>query len=442
MAALWFAVASAGSAAANTPIESTGGPPHIVFILVDTLRADHLGAYGYERNTSPSIDALAAEGLLFENAYSTAPWTNPAIVTLFTGMHPQSVHPAAPHHRAIRQALPAELTTLAEALRRGGYSTAALIDHPGINARLGYDQGFDVFTRLFKSEAADSWTLTDSRRVFEAMDEQLRAMNPQQPSFVYLHLVYPHRPYEAPAPYHTLFGPSPDRVTRTQREGAINIYDGEIRYTDDLIGRIVERMRALALLEHSIVVVTSDHGEAFWEHGMSQHGNSFYDELIRVPLIIRAPRDHPLQRGRSDGLVSTVDLYPTVLQLARLPVADGIEGRSLFEPTGAVSRPRTIVFSESPHKGDIEAAASVGTGRKYIRTRRWKHELYDLRRDPAERENRIFSTELFDDPFWRLRRRLAEHREHTGQQRRAIESRAVEPDRETQDRLRALGYGN
>ncbi|MGB5295110.1 MAG: sulfatase-like hydrolase/transferase, partial [Thermoanaerobaculia bacterium] len=159
---------------------------NVVLVMVDTLRADHLGCYGYERETSPNLDKLASSGVLFESFYSVAPWTNPAIASLFTGRYPRAVFPPLPHKKAIGIPLPSQLPTLAERLQEAGYRTVALVDHPGINPELQFDQGFERWSGLFREGDFDTWAVTDSDFVLEQVEAALDELGGEK-FFLYLH---------------------------------------------------------------------------------------------------------------------------------------------------------------------------------------------------------------------------------------------------------------
>lgn len=422
--------------------------PNIVLILIDTLRPDHLGAYGYSRPTSPAIDRLAREdGILFERAYSVAPWTNPAIATLFTGKYPQSVLPPARHRLAIRQALPKNHKSLAEAAKEAGYRTVALVDHPGINQRLGFSRGFDEFHVLFAESDTRHWRRTDLRFVFGAFQAATaRTAASEQPLFLYLHLVYPHRPY-MPAPrYARRFGSGFTENEESQKEGMINMYDAEIRQTDDLLDKMFADMKAGGWFDDTAIILTSDHGEGFWEHGVAEHGTSFFDEQIRIPLIVVPPGGRTREPAEIAHPVSNVGVFATVLDFAGVLPERGVHGQSLLRllhPDGLTRWDQVPdwIFSESPHSGDIHAAAALSSdGKKYVRHQKSdlhpEEMLFDLAADPIESDN------LADEsPRLEAYRLLLQ--EHTDMNRAALaasDQETVDVDPETLERLRALGY--
>jgi arylsulfatase A-like enzyme len=413
--------------------------PNVVFILIDTLRADHLSCYGYPRPTSPHIDAIAADGVLFRAAYTVCPWTNPTIATLFTGRYPQAVFAPAAHREAIRQRLPAELDTLAEILGRHGYHTSALVDHPGLSAKLGYAQGFARYRMLYARDGYHRWQGTAPAAVREQIVAELDAL--PRPFFLYLHLVYPHRPHTPPAPYAGQFGPGFQELNRRERDGVINMYDAEIRQTDDLIGAVFDHLAARALVAHTHLVLTSDHGEGFWEHGLAEHGNSLYDELLHVPLIVRPAGGRGAAPAQVDAPVSLVDVFPSLLALAGAPVPPATPGQSWAgwlsgDPPAVAER---TLFSENLHTGNVDAAASM-TGRfklvDYPGPWLARELFFDREHDPTER--RSIADEL--PARHRLKARLAAHRAAAVQARAAIPVHRVELDAGTRERLRALGY--
>ncbi|MGB5161558.1 MAG: sulfatase [Thermoanaerobaculia bacterium] len=414
---------------------------NVVLVMVDTLRADHLGCYGYERETSPNLDKLASSGVLFESFYSVAPWTNPAIASLFTGRYPRAVFPPLPHKKAIGIPLPSQLPTLAERLQEAGYRTVALVDHPGINPELQFDQGFEQWHSLFREGDFDTWTVTDSGFVLDRFEAALDELDGAT-FFLYLHLVYPHRPYAPPPPYDTMFGPSSSKTGRAHRQAMINAYDGEVRYTDDLIGRIAGALEIRRLTESTWLMVTSDHGEGFWEHNQAEHGNSFFNELTRVPLVLVPPRRERVAGLRVKAPASLVDLKPTILGLAGLEPDKELEGRDLrtsWSNPADFEAPRWL-FLASPHSQDVEAAAVVRGDLKYIDRLPWRQArpaLFDLAEDPTEKHNLAGVSPQAAE----MSRRLQAHLIQTEQLRSGLlKEDEVELDKEVLERLRALGY--
>lgn len=414
--------------------------PHILLILVDTLRADHLGCYGYSRDTSPNLDAIAKRGILFKNVYTVAPWTNPTIASLFTGRFPQAIFPPALRAEAIRQALPQELSTAAELLKANGYKTIALVDHPGISPQFHYDQGFEVFIRLFEKGNPSKGLGTEAEFVLKEFVEQIDSAKGSR-MFVYLHLMYPHQPYIPPAPYDKIFGTGFQNVNRREKQGIINMYDGEIRQTDDLIAKIQQSLRHRKLSKETYVLVTSDHGEGFWEHGHFEHGNSFFNELLRIPLIIAPPEDKGTSPLQVSEAVSNIDLFPTILQLAQVTPPQETAGKSLLRYITPTEDPpeSNFIFSQSLHSVDINGAACLKQNMKYIYQPNLAfrpHQLYDVLKDPRERNNLVKRGENYSA----MQQHLLAHLKENERKRSTLERKSLEPDAETKERLRALGY--
>jgi arylsulfatase A-like enzyme len=319
--------------------------PNIVLISVDTLRPDHLGCYGYSRNTSPNIDRLAGEGAVFENVISSTSWTLPAHCAMFTGLC-DSVHGATEADRVLHEGH----TTLAERLKQSGFATVGFFSGPFLHPVFGLSQGFDEYIdcssypQIANETVAETGSLTGRTIWREAYRDitspkilqQVEAWLDQrlsQPFFMFIHMWDVHFDFIPPPPYDTKFDPdytgtitgenffTDPRINanlpRRDIEHLIALYDGEIGWTDEHIGKIVGHLEQLGLLDSTILVVTADHGTAFFEHGAKGHRNSLFDELIRIPLIIRYPtltsagQRHPEQ-------ARMIDLMPTVLRLVGL----------------------------------------------------------------------------------------------------------------------------
>jgi len=378
---------------------------NVLVISIDTLRADHLGFHGYARATSPNLDALVARGTMFERAISTSPWTLPAYGTLFTGLEParHRVGVSARRESAFGadhddaqgdfQALVCATPTLAEAFAAGGWVTGALVSNPFLFSASRIDRGFDAYMGYFNRaqagvDLAASW--------IEARGGA--------PWFLMLHLMDPHTPYTPPAPYDTLFAsrsfrtvagypPTNEQVRaggRTQADDdlLVDYYDGEIAYTDAQIGRLLEFLRARGALDRTLVVLHSDHGEEFWEHGGFEHGHSLHDELLHVPLAFVAP-GLVAEGLRIPGRTSTVDIYATLLELAGLPVPDGIDGASRAgalragRPLESGLDPRPCI-SEAMLYGQRELKAWSNATEKLITDGAERSQFFDLEADPGE----------------------------------------------------------
>ena len=304
-------------------------PRPVIFIVLDTLRADHLGFYGYERDTSPNLDAFARDSVAFKYAFTAAPWTPPSVVTMLTGLYASTHGHTPPNSRKVAKRamtrLSPDLVTLPRVFRRHGYRTAAVSSNPWISPLFGFDQDFEIFEYLHKLPAGD--ILAGAVKVLDTLTRG------EQPFFLYLHFFDPHDPYAPPEAYSAMF---PLTLQHSRYEYGrrmlpeIRRYDGEIRYLDDELGRLFAFLKQKGLYDEALIVIVGDHGEQFREHGMIHHGNALHNEEVHVPLFVRDPRS-----GRRsevvEQVVSTVDLFPTVLGQLGIPLPrDRGPGLSLF----------------------------------------------------------------------------------------------------------------
>jgi arylsulfatase A-like enzyme len=451
-----------------------GPGPNVVFVTIDTLRADHLGCYGYPRPTSPFIDALAREGVLCKDASASASWTKPSTGTLFTGLHP-SRHGALYHGSLLH--LPDDKQTVAEAFRNRGYVTAGFVANPNLKKVFAFDRGFDVY---FDSPVEDTVTLACIRGTWfgQLLMELLRhqfnwnyendctrmnaevlawlAKNHQQRFFLYVHYIDPHIPYDPPARYRDEFAQDHGSVLFNERKRLVGIdrYDGEIRYCDDGVRALVEELRAQGVWENTLFVLTSDHGEEFFEHGVLGHGFSLYQEVVRVPLILRGPN---VPAGAvMEAPVQLLDLPATVLALAGTGVKRFGDGTSFHARLRDPARPESEdIFLESEFgQDDSDPRSFVFTG---LRTGRWKlvlteenqffppsdprygaGALYDLMADPEERRN-LFRADDKQALIHGLLDRLRRHSQFLEEQGfRDVPPAAL--TREVEAELKALGY--
>jgi arylsulfatase A-like enzyme len=449
-------VAPAGRVAAGAP--ELVGRPNILLISIDTLRADHVRSYGYHRETTPSLDRLAAEGARFESVASPSSWTLPTHLTMLTALPPEA-------HGVVQSTgvrLDASVLTLPELLWSAGYTTAGFVSGGYMDALYGYSQGFDLY-----DDYSSSYLCTGHYRSCEAgsvlfarVRDHLAVWSDgdrERPFFIFLHMFDVHNDYLPAAPYREMFGASPEvdltvgmlldgifdsgAVTDAQRDHLLAMYDGEIRSTDDWIGRILGELEDHGVLDDTIVLVTSDHGEEFAEHDHWGHHHTLYDESLLVPLIMRFPKRIPGGRVISQQ-VSLADLAPTLLGLAEVEAPDNFGSGG---PAARIARDLTPLISgsaleweESPAFGDLRGTLA------YIRTRRWKLirneedgalELYDLRADPRERENlatvqREIAAQLSSElTAWRSHWSEGGRRHHP-----------LAQSDEHLDQLRALGY--
>jgi len=436
--------------------------PSVLMLTVETLRSDHLSCYRGSVST-PAVDSLARDGVLFERALAPAPWTVPSLASILTGLEPL-VHGTT----TAKSALSPQLTTIAERLGDVGYRTAALTDNPFVRLA-GLGRGFTHFNPypknwggpvhrrflrpMFQLPVVPAWCrqeVTARELTDEAIDWIQRHGNER--FFLWLHYFDPHQPYTPPPEFSSLpphahpridlqrIRMGYDRVDPELRNRLQTLYRDEIRFTDHSIGRLLETLRDMGLYEDTLIVFTSDHGEEFWEHGGLEHGHTLYEELLRVPLVVKPAR--PGARGlRTGAPVSIVQIVPTLLELL------DVEGSEQYLPSLAghwrddlpppAARP---LYASSLSVGEPRTAVTSG-GFKLIR---WDHsdieELYNIAADPRERHNLSFTEpealahhrELLES-FTRAARRLGH--ELRGE---AEIHRYFDPDQSQQ--LKALGY--
>lgn len=390
---------------------------NVVVVTLDTTRADRLGCYGFGGVATPNIDAVASEGVVFEQATSTAPITFPAHSSIFTGLIP-------PHHGVHDNGgffLEDSKTTLAERFHSAGYATGAFVGAWVLHSRWGLAQGFDTYADRFDlSQVKVESAGVVQKRGDEVMNEALAWLETtrNRKFFAWVHLYDPHTPYEPPEPYRSLYPGQP--------------YLGEIAYTDSVVGRLTTWLRAASVWERTVLVITGDHGESLGEHGESTHTFFIYDSTTHVPLIVRTPWG---LRGRAPAQVSHVDIMPTVLDLAGLAPQAGLDGRSLarqlFDPS---ADPGHVAYSETYfprfHFGWQHLRSLRDGQHKFIEAPR--AELYALAGDRGEASNvyKAFSRRAED-----MRRELEAL---AGTAQAAPQKQALDPD--TLQRLAALGY--
>lgn len=308
--------------------------PNILLILVDTLRADHLGAYGYPRPTSPELDAFAQENLVFDYALATTPFTPASVASLFTGVYSSShgmmFHEGMAVARKQLMRLSDSFDTLAEVLQRTGYTTAAVSTNPWIQDTFAYNQGFEQFVRLEEGKLSTAQSVNSSAaKILDGWKGS------EKPFFLYLHYIDPHAPYRPPREYRDIFhGPVAGLGYTGPAAIEIGLYDNEIRYMSYSMGELFNDLKKRGLYEDLVIVFLSDHGEQFSEHGNRRHGFRVYNEEIHVPLIIKTKG----KQGRVSTTASLVDVYPTLLSLAGTSSDENLPGVNLLDTHSLTSR--------------------------------------------------------------------------------------------------------
>jgi len=449
----------------------TPARPNIILISIDTLRADHLSCYGYPRPTSPNIDRLAREGTLFTRAYASSSWTIPSHMTMFTSL-PPSLHGVDDVGKRLD---PARIT-LAQRLRDSGYQTAAFVSGPTMHAAFGFDHGFDRYenTTTFGDEdftRGDATRPTAATRqrshqevtspvVAERVEHWIDA-DARPPFFLFVHFWDPHYDYIPPPPYDTRFDPSwkgdfdfsnvefntaisPDMPARAFKH-LVSLYDGEIAFTDAAVGRLIAALEQRGWLDGTLVALTADHGEEFFDHGNKGHMMTLFEEVLHVPLIFRMPSAVRAGR-RSDAIFGSVNLMPTLLGVAGIGAGPEAVGRNLSAHLAGEDAPAGLwAFAELSLRRKFPLYAARLADRKYLAEVTAKSPLamdvsyYGLSSDPEEQHPRPAT----DDAGHQFDEHLRVHLAEMDTVRAGLpkgKDGTAELSEETKRQLRALGY--
>lgn len=394
---------------------------NVVVITIDTLRADHLGCYGDKQIRTPNIDALAADGVRFERAYTPVPVTLPAHTVIFTGTYPML---SGMHDFSGNKLNPSQ-PTLASVLKQHGYATGAVIGSAVLDSRFGLNQGFDFYYDHFDFNRLDESNLEEMERpgnlVADAALDWLAKNHPEK-FFLWMHLYDPHYPYRPPPPYNEQYKDRP--------------YDGEIAFADAQVGRMIAYLKANDLYRNTLIVLTGDHGESLGEHGEKTHGFFIYNATLHVPVIIRLPGSSSAKSVPE--MISLADLMPTVLQALKFQTPPQVQGVSLL-PLMAPSKPENSrslyaeTFLPRLHFNWSELRGVETERYQFIEA---PHpELYDLSKDPGETQNLYPEKKAVADELRaRLNKLIGQY--SAGQE--LAEKTGLDPA--LMERLKSLGY--
>ena len=383
--------------AASLPVES---PPVVVLVSIDSLRADHMGCYGYDRDTTPFLDSIAAEGVTYSAAIAASSWTLPTHITMLTGLEPTE-HGV----RTDGSRLALDVLTLPEVLQAHGWQTAAIVSAPYLDARYGLFRGFESYddfsVPIECGNGPHRWfTGPTLEAAVERVLEDRRDRDDPRPLFLFLHLWDTHYDYVPPAPFDRLFDPNyagsvdgrnfelgaavhPEMAERDLQH-VVALYDGEIRGVDSSLQRVAESLEAHGLWRDCLFAVTADHGDEFFEHGNKGHRKTLFEESVRVPLIVRDPRarSNASQVGQPVGHAEIPRLLLDAIGIA-VPPSMSAQASQIAEPGGDLS---SVALSEL----EFRLASARTRNFKYIRDaedgERW---LFDLRVDPGEQHNAV-----------------------------------------------------
>ena len=430
----------------------SGARPNVFIISVESLRRDHVSCYGYSRPITPNIDSLARAGAIFDKAYAQCSWTKPSVASTFTSTYYSYHQVTNPSPKTSNNANSSEnrnssfpilrngFTTIASFLTGKGYTCYGWTTNRQLLGVFGFGRGFAQYNA----------TLSSDEQVVERVISNIGSSH--QPWFIFVHLMAPHWDYNPPLKYRSYdrypsgipingnnwreIGDGKIRLSAEDLEHNIALYDGEIAYTDDLIGRMLEALNRTEAKKNTIVIIMSDHGEEFMEHGGVGHGRSLYEEVIRVPLIFCGLG---IQKGRKiDALVQNIDVFPTVAALCGFHPPEGLQGLNI-EPvlkTKATKIPRRFVYSELEN-----LHAVIGINFKYLfDPLAHRQELYDLAHDPGEKNNIATATKILKikDDFAKLGSEWLVQNQNLSA--RMGKSEYINIPQETINQLKALGY--
>ncbi|MFO7973395.1 MAG: sulfatase, partial [Candidatus Hydrogenedentota bacterium] len=419
--------------------------PRIVLITIDTLRRDALGCYSPNEN-SPNIDAFAKSAVLFENAWAPSPWTLPSLASLNTGIA-AAVHGATHHERRV----PERLDTLAEKLSNQKYLTGAFVANRFLEENRGFIQGFHRYREVLQEGRNSTERVTNHAL-------QWIAANAEQDFFLWLHYFDPHQPYTPPdefAPdnpiaenfrqaFPSIFWirAGTTRLNAEEMAALRALYEGEVRYVDDRVGRIFDLLRERGLFENALIIVTTDHGEEFWEHGGFEHGHTLYNELLKIPMLVRLPRG-TMGGRRVAAPVSLTALYATILDVCGIQYDASVLSAASLAPAfkgGKIHQENPLFKSAFPMIYEPKQALLFEHFKYIHNLSSGREELYDLAIDPAERIN-------LGSHFPKKIERARESLDHIATKENILrtqlgveEGETVELEPETRQELRDLGY--
>ena len=410
--------------------------PNILLIVLDTTRGDHLSSYGYSRRTSPNLDKLANESVIYTRALANSNSTLPSHASLFTGKLPYShgakFDPKGPvslydaltaqeEFKIIRTGLLAENEkTLAELLKQAGYITGAIVAGPWLKKVFGLQKGFDFYDD-------ENISTTRGRRARNVSAQALKWLkeNHEKNFFLFLNYFDPHSPYTAPKKFSAAFSKSLGKKA-TKEEKMNAYYDGEILYMDHFIGRVLDFLKVLNVYDDTWIIVTADHGELLGEHGMVRHGKSLYQEEVYIPLLMKYPKGE-VRPYRSDMPIQLIDILPTICKRLNITIPEGIQGMA----SSSIDHP---IVAEAYTKNYTTRAIFIGNY-KFIWKSNGEHMLFNLKDDPSENNNLIkqdvgHAKSLKDDLINYL----------SGLPNPGRVGTVQKVDKDTQEALKSLGY--
>jgi len=421
---------------------------NVLIFLFDATNASHLSCYGYPKSTTPVMDSIAAEGVLWNNAIAQASYTIASTGSLFTGLYPSAF--SMKYDQGVLQD---SFKTMAEAFHESGYATALFTANPNASPLFGYGQGFDVTNQLYGNRKSAWETPVFASEFVEPVTSWLDSVRHRR-FFGYVHFREPHDPYRPPPEYIVRFGGDPGfrshhenfeellQAPAEDRKKIIAAYDGGLNYVDEQLGKILNHLKKRNLDNNTITVILADHGEAFWEHGNFDHYYTLYNEVIRIPLILRFPGEGNLKGIRKHEVVGSIDLFPTFSSLFGFSQKGlHFNGRSLLPLLSGGSGSRERFLLTRTDKQTYSLRSQMFHLIDYSGDDPREDELFYLPKDPAERDNLAkghpIVTSFYREQIRKQLKTISERRS-----RMPVKERKAVIDKQTEEQLRALGYVN
>ena len=445
-------VLCAGLFLAGCPKSKKNSP--VILIIVDALPAGHVTSYGYKRSITSNIDRLAKDGILFERAVSASPWTLPSFGSILTGLYPSThfagwhLDPPSMDDRRLSVIRP-EIKSMAEYFAEDGYQTIGFFNNPFLHPGYGLDKGFNKYDYF----GGDLLNIRSAPLVTDAAIKWIEE-NDKEPFFMVMHFFDPHMAYDPPlasaSPYIYEYKGKLKKpfihdarkvcagdfnFSKQDKDFIIGLYDGEVSSTDQQIGRFFQYLKTKGLYDGALIVLTSDHGEEFWEHGGFEHGHSLHKEVIEVPLIMKYP-ESDLKGHRVSEYVSHMDIFPTIAEFMGWPVTSSLNGVSLYPRGGKIKIPSHTVVSENMHYGPQKQSFIYEDTKLIIENATGKITVYDLKNDPTETKN-VFGEVELPAAVQEQVKQIAKDLEKVLKEKKLEE---VQLDQETIKKLKSLKY--
>ncbi len=434
------------SCGAQTGVEDHLGAANVLLITLDTTRADFLGVYGHSESVTPHLDGLAARGVVFENAYSTAPFTGPAHASILTSQHP-STHGIVYNGHCVSAEIAGESATLAEYFHKLGFTTGAVVSSGVLHSKYGFDRGFETYHLIKTTQPGDEggWSGSVSDKAIQWLEEHRGGR-----FFLWVHYIEPHLPYVVSSEVKQQLKLEDAEVSRQvglklPTERLRRSYGGDIFEADVALGRLLDYLASTGLTETTLMAVTSDHGEYLHEHGRMMDHSQLYDQVLHVPLIFSGP-GLP-QSERRSGLVSVIDVVPTILDALQLPPLPTAQGSNILDPGYPIDSKRAVFAEwrayrmitnpeETQNSTDFLVSVQVGSNKLIRSVLSGKQRLFCLADDPLETNNLVDEDPELTEHLSTL---LNQHITH-GLPRGLLGSNHIEIDEESAMMLRNLGY--